>query len=67
MLVHVLMGSARCHGRGMIMGVVHVAALSLGIGMAVLVVMQQWLVGMLVTVPLGQVQSNADGHQRAAD
>ena len=66
MLMQVLVGSARRHWRGMRMGVVNINHHAVDIGVAVFMVMQQRLVGVFVAVPLGQVQSDTDGHQHAS-
>ena len=67
MLVHVLVSRPWCHWHGMRVGVVHITTCNVDIAMAVLMIMQQRLVGVLVAVPLGQMQGNTDGHQHATD
>lgn len=65
MLVLVLVARPWCYWLGMRMGVVHIATLAVDIAMAVLMVVQQRLVPVLVAMPFGQVQCDANGHQHA--
>ena len=66
MLVRVLVGRPWRHWLGMGVDVVHIATITVDIAVAVLMIVQQRLMGMRVAVLLSQVQCNADGHQHAA-
>ena len=71
MLVHILVPTLarlpKCHRLGMRVGVVHIAARTVDIAVAVLMVVKQRLVRVLVAMPFSQVQCDPNGHQHAAN
>ena len=66
-LVRMLVCHSGYNRLGMRVGVVHIAAHTVDIAVAVLMVVKQRLVRVLVAMPFGQVQCDANGHQHAAN